>query len=463
MDTSSTEKLATVLLVDDEPNILSSLKRIFRNEPYRVVTAGGGEEGLEVLERTPVDLVISDARMPGMDGASFLAEVQRRWPERLRILLTGYADIGTTVKAINEGRIYRYISKPWDDMELRSIVRQALEYQFAERERQRLERLTQEQNRCLQELNATLEQRVRDRTAELQQTADMLDLAYSELSRSYVMATEVFATLIGRRFSKARQTNTAVVALMKAMAMHLDLSAKDTDDLVMAAALYNIGKLTWTDQLLGKPSDLAYGGDREQFRKYPSLGESLLMTLEPVQDAARLIRHHQERWDGTGFPDKLKGEAIPFGSRLLKLAIDFVEIQRGMIVERKLGRNEAFDYLEKFASRVYDPQLCDQFTELCRSKAPDLELSDPDVMVLCTADLKPGMVLARNVHADSGMMLLNEGKRLTEELIEKLAGFESSEDASYTILVRPPEKEAAHATAQTVRGTAQPDAGVIHG
>lgn len=463
MDTSSTEKLATLLLVDDEPNILSSLKRIFRNEPYRVITAGGGEEGLELLEQESVDLVISDARMPGMDGASFLAEVQRRWPERLRILLTGYADIGTTVKAINEGRIYRYISKPWDDMELRLIVRQALEFQFSERERRRLERLTQEQNRCLQELNATLEQRVRDRTAELQQTADMLDLAYSELSRSYVMATEVFATLVGRRFGKARQTNTTVVALMKAMAIHLDLPTKDIDDLVMAAALYNIGKLTWTDQLLGKPSDLAYGGDREQFRKYPSLGESLLMTLEPVQDAARLIRHHQERWDGTGFPDKLKGEAIPFGARLLKLAIDFVEIQRGMIVERKLGRNEAFDYLEKFAGRVYDPQLCARFTELCRSKAPDLELSDPDVMVLSTADLKPGMVLARNVHADNGMMLLNEGKRLTEELIEKLAAFESSEEASYTILARIPGKDAALAAAQTNSVTAKLDAGVRHG
>ncbi|NQD94089.1 response regulator, partial [Pseudomonas sp. CrR25] len=159
---------ATLLLVDDEENILKSLRRLLRNEPYQILTASGGEQALQLLDQQPVDLVISDARMPGMDGASLLTAVQQRWPDCLRILLTGHADIGTTIKAINQGQIYRYISKPWDDDELRLIIRQALAFQNSERERERLERLTREQNQRLQELNASLEQRVRDRTAELQ-------------------------------------------------------------------------------------------------------------------------------------------------------------------------------------------------------------------------------------------------------------------------------------------------------
>ena len=118
---------ATVLCVDDEPNILSSLRRLFRANGYRVLTAEGGALGLEVLEKEPVDLVISDMRMPEMDGARFLAKVRERWPDTLRILLTGYSDIQSIQDAINCGEIYRYITKPWEDSDMLLLVRHALE------------------------------------------------------------------------------------------------------------------------------------------------------------------------------------------------------------------------------------------------------------------------------------------------------------------------------------------------
>lgn len=439
MTNATPASLATLLLVDDEDNILNSLRRVLRNEPYRLLTAGSGEAALALLEQQPVDLVISDARMPGMDGATLLAEVQQRWPQCLRILLTGYADITTTVKAINEGQIYRYISKPWDDDELRLIIRQALAFQHSERERLRLEALTREQNERLQELNATLDQRVRDRTAELEQTADMLDLAYAELRKSYVTATEVFANLVGQRLSKERQTNTQVIALVKAYAEHHRLDERSSNDLAMAAALYNIGKLTWDDQLLGRPSDTLYKEERARYRQYPVVGENLLMTLEPVQDAGRLIRHHQERWDGNGFPDRLEGVAIPFGARLLKLAVDFIELQRGLVLERRLNRDEALLLIKKYAGRLYDPELCDAFIELCTSLAPDLVLADASILAVDTRRLEPGMLLARNLHAENGMLLLNEGKPLTRALIHKLIAFEASEGGRYTLFVRKPD------------------------
>lgn len=435
------EVVATLLLVDDEVNILNSLRRILRSEPYRLFTASGGEAALALLDQQPIDLVISDARMPGMDGATLLAQVQRRWPECLRILLTGYADITTTVKAINEGQIYRYISKPWDDHELRSIIHQALAFQHSERERLRLECLAREQNERLQELNATLEQRVHDRTVELEQTADMLDLAYVELRRSYVTATEVFANLVNQRLTRERQTNTQVIAVVKAYAERYLLDDRTSNDLAMAAALYNIGKLAWNDELLGQPSDLLYKEGRARYRQYPALGESLLMTLEPVQDAGRLIRHHQERWDGNGFPDRLAGEAIPLGARLLKLSVDFIELQCGMILDRKLTRDEALLLIKKYTGRLYDPELCSRFIELCNSLTPDLVLTDVSILALDTRRLEPGMVLARDLHAENGMLLLNEGKSLTSALINKLMVFEASEGGRYTLFVRKPESQ----------------------
>ncbi len=445
---SEPNTIANVLLVDDEENILSSLRRVLRGEGYNVQIANGGEQALQILRSQPIDLVISDARMPGMDGATLLAEVQKHWPETMRILLTGYADISTTIRAINQGQIYRYISKPWDDDELRLTMRQALAYQHSERERVRLEALSLEQNQRLQELNETLEQRVMARTAELEQTADMLDLAYEELKRSYVTATEVFSSLVNQRIPKDKQTNTQVIALVRAYAEVHGLDAAPSRDLTMAAALYNIGKLTWDDQLLSRPSDLLYKQERERYRQYPVQGENLLMTLEPLQDAARLIRHHQEHWDGSGFPDHLKGEATPFGSRLLKLAVDFIELQRGSILERRLSRDEALLLINKYSGRLYDPQLCERFITLCTELAPDITLADPSILALDTRRLEPGMVLARNLHADNGMLLLNEGKPLTALLIDKLIAFEASESGHYTLFVRTAE-DATLATEKT--------------
>ena len=167
----------TILLVDDEESILNSLRRLLRGQPYDVLLAGSGAQALEIMAARPIDLVMTDARMPAMDGAMLLAETHRLYPATTRILLTGYADMSMMIKAINEGQIHRYISKPWNDEEMLLTLRQSLEHQHSERERLRLEQLTREQNDQLKALNATLEKRVAARTSELQQTADMLDLA----------------------------------------------------------------------------------------------------------------------------------------------------------------------------------------------------------------------------------------------------------------------------------------------
>ncbi len=323
-------------------------------------------------------------------------------------------------KAINEGRIYRYLSKPWNDEELR--------------ERQRLQVLAREQNQQLQQLNETLEKRVLARTSEVQQTADMLDLAYEELKRSYAVTAEVFSRMVEWRLPKDKQTNRAVIDLVRAWSKANALDEADSRNLAMAAALHNIGKMGWTDGMMGAPADQLHHTERERYRGYPKQSESLLMTLEPMQDAARLILHHQERWDGSGFPDHLKGEAIPLGSRVLKLAVDFIELQHGLILERRLNSDEALLFIRKYAGRLYDPELVEPFIKVCAEHLSDVTAGDPTVKVLSTrelAALAAGMVLARNLNADNGMLLLNAGKVLSGPLVEKLIGFEAMEGAKY--------------------------------
>lgn len=199
IETLQVAEPATILFVDDETNILSALKRLFRPLGYRIITAESGAAGLLVLEENTVDLVISDMRMPEMNGAQFLEQVRQKWPDAVRILLTGYADVGSTIAAINKGEIYRYIAKPWDDNDIVLTVRHALERKNLELEKQRLEALTLKQNEELKDLNANLEAKVRERTEEVRQTMGLLEVAHKQLKESYLTSLKVFSNLMELR------------------------------------------------------------------------------------------------------------------------------------------------------------------------------------------------------------------------------------------------------------------------
>ena len=122
------EEQVNVLCVDDEPNVLRALERLFLDNDYNILAATSGAEGLDILKKTsPVQLVMSDYRMPEMNGVTFLKEVSLLWPDTVRIVLSGYADTGSIISAINEGHIYKFIPKPWNDDELIVTVSTALE------------------------------------------------------------------------------------------------------------------------------------------------------------------------------------------------------------------------------------------------------------------------------------------------------------------------------------------------
>lgn len=166
---------ATILFVDDEESILRSLQRTLRREPYRVLTAVGGEEGLAVLAREQVQLVVSDQRMPVMTGTQFLQRVGKVCPNAVRVILSGYAEPNIIVEAINNGGIYRFIGKPWDDDELRTTLRQCLEHYRILQENRRLSELSARQVKDLERLNQRLESAVQERTRSLALAQEVLE------------------------------------------------------------------------------------------------------------------------------------------------------------------------------------------------------------------------------------------------------------------------------------------------
>ncbi len=162
------DKTVRILCVDDERNVLRSIERLFLDDDYDILTATSGDEGLEILaEVNPIQIVISDYRMPGMNGVDFLREVCERWPDTVRIVLSGYADTAAIVSAINEGRIYKFIPKPWNDDELKVTISNAIErYNLHEKNMELTEEL-KKKNEELQGMNDNLERLVSERTAEL--------------------------------------------------------------------------------------------------------------------------------------------------------------------------------------------------------------------------------------------------------------------------------------------------------
>lgn len=158
-----------ILCVDDEKNILRALERLFMDDDYEIITATNGDEALAVLDaqKGEVQLVVSDYRMPGMDGVEFLKQVNERWPSTIRIVLSGYADTASVVDAINEGQIYKFIAKPWNDDELKSTIAKALEVFFLRKKNDRLSDELMDAYLRLEAINSNLEEEVRSRTETL--------------------------------------------------------------------------------------------------------------------------------------------------------------------------------------------------------------------------------------------------------------------------------------------------------
>ena len=148
-DASSVVPKFTLLFVDDEEGVLAAMRRIFIEENYEILTASSGEKAISLLERQPVHLLLTDHRMPGMSGADLLKIVRERWPETIRIMLTGYADVNSIMGAVKDGAVYKFITKPWNDEDLRLTISLALQQYMVIHENRRLKELTRSQQQKL--------------------------------------------------------------------------------------------------------------------------------------------------------------------------------------------------------------------------------------------------------------------------------------------------------------------------
>ncbi len=420
----------TLLAVDDEPNILAALKRLFRATGWRILTAGHAQEALALLASEPVDAVLSDMHMPGMDGVRFLERVSLGWPRAARLLLTGQADLPSTIAAINRGRLHRYITKPWNDDELVLTLRQVAASQQLEADKRALEQLTQQQNDELKALNAGLEARVALRTQELAAVND-------RLKRNYLTSIKAFTALIELRGSAQVGHARQVADLTRQIAQAMTLDADAAHDLPIAALLHDIGHIGLSDAVLARPLSRLDLDELRRYRLHPVLGEQALLASDDMQGVAPLIRAHHERWDGQGFPDGLRGAAIPLGARILAVADAFEDLRSGRIDGQALSPPDARRAVLAARGSQFDPAVVDAFASLFSAAPPK---PAPAGLQLRPAELRAGHVLAADFVSTEGVLLLSAGQRLTDDLVGRIQAFERKHRLALTLAVQPPQE-----------------------
>ena len=370
-----------VLFVDDEMSILESIRLMFRKQPFEVHIAAGAKEGLMALcAGEPFAVVISDFRMPEMDGVAFLEQVRQRSKNTVRMMLTGQADLDTAIRAVNKGHIFRFLSKPCSEPDLLEAVEAGLEYYHL--------------------------------------LAAEKELLYGTLRGCIRIMGEVINLLKPEVSSRIQR----VAPLASSVAARLNVHPRWEVDI--ATELCLLGLIFLPDPIINRINKGKLLSTEEffTFRKCQEVAQELLTNIPRFSGVSNILKYQNKNYDGTGFPeDSLKGEAIPAGARILKCLLDY----DWQLQEAKGDTAMALKALEQFPGRMYDPLALMALREVITQD------TSRSCAVVDLGDLKEGMVLATDICIGVGkkrMKILREGKVLSDRIIGYLQSINSRVD-----------------------------------
>ncbi len=363
-----------VLLVDDDVLLLRSLGRILRDE-FEIVTAESGEAALQVLfDAAPFAVVIADMMMPGMDGIHFLDQWKFLSPNTTRVMLTGQAELGTAIDAVNQGQVFRFLTKPIKGDDLRLVLVDAVnQYELVMAERTLLEQTLTGSVQTLVELLSLFDPKGFGRTKE------MRDLA--------VAIAEKFSLDVGWDIGLA-----ALLARIGWLAIPVEIQAK----------------ITRGERLSVQ--------ENEMFLRAPEIGSNIIANIPRLQSVAQIIKYSTKNYDGTGYPnERIQREDLPLGSRILKVVSEYVN--RLQIRKSKMV---VFSEIETGAGTKYDPDVLKALGEIIHVPVSEAERH----VLLALDELQPGMILADDVYVKNNeVAVLPMGTQLNLLHIEKLRNY----------------------------------------
>lgn len=342
------KKNMALLIVDDEGRIIKSIQRQLRNENFTIHTAQSGKDGLAILAQNDIGVVVSDLMMPEMNGVQFLEKVKHINPDAVQIMLTGNASLNSSLEAINRLQIYGYLTKPWSDLELRSVLYRAFEHYRLVTENKRLQALTSEQNQTLKRVNDDLERSVKHRTLLLEEALEegILMLAKAAEKKDNHADTHIFR----------------VQALTLDICKVMGLPDKETQRIGLFSMVHDIGKLHIPDTIL-EQHDALTEQDREILNNHTIAGERILGVKPFYKIAREITRSHHEHWDGSGFPDGLKQNAIPLAARIVAVADGYDELTHYGPYKDAWTRARLIQEIQDGSGTKYDPDVVYAFIE----------------------------------------------------------------------------------------------------
>ena len=321
-----------LLIVDDEEDNLALLYRTLRSK-YEVVKAKSAIEALEILKTETFDCILSDHKMPIMDGVEFLKRVYDIQPNTMRLLVTAYSDVKILIDAINYAKIYRYIKKPYNPEELLMVVESALETYRLKMENEKL-------------------------------ILDLKDL-FSGTIKAIIEALDAKDS-----FTLGRSKRVAYYALK--MVNKLALSPEEVSRIELAGLLHDIGMIGVAEDILNKTQALT-PEEYNQIKLHVAYGVKILEDIKQLSEVIDIIRYHHEYYDGNGYPNGLKGDEIPLGARIIAIADAFDAMVSNRAYRKGKTPQEALAILEQCAGRQFDPDLVEIFKEILPDAIKEIE------------------------------------------------------------------------------------------
>ncbi len=374
-----------ILFVDDDTNLLAAYHRQLRSR-FFIDTAPSGQEGLEkIKESEPFAVIVSDYRMSGMDGVQFLAAAKEKSPESVRILFTGYADLETAMGAVNEGNIFRLLTKPCPPELLVNALEAAVkQYRLVMAERELLDKTLRA---CLKVLS------------------DVLSLLNPD--------------------ALGRASRITRYACQLASAMKIT----QIWEIETAAMLSQIGCIILPEETLHKVSR---GGnltpeETQLYNMHVSIASDLISKIPRMEDISKIILYQEKHYDGSGIPpDSRSGEDLPLGARILKVCLDF-----DALLGKGMAKGKALLQLHQRAG-WYDPKVLNALEQVIGLEAKY------EVKILRVGQLQENMILAEDVRNSKGVLLITKDQVLTRPLLLHLQNFAQSTGVKEPIRVLEP-------------------------
>ncbi len=331
-----------ILVVDDEETIREIVSSMLRSAQFQTCQASSGTEALALFDSgQEFDLVLSDLMMAEMDGIALLERAKERFPAMPVVMVTAVHDIQVALQALRNGA-YDYLLKPFEREQLLATVRRALETRRLKRENDAY--------------RTNLEQLVAERTQQWK-------TALANLEKSYDITLEALGDALDLKDAETQNHTKRVTAYTIAIARKMGLPKETINVIARGAFLHDIGKMAIRDDILRKPDKLT-ADEMNIMKEHAYLGYKIVSKIPFLLEAAEIVYAHQEWYDGTGYPRRLKGEEIPLGARIFSIA----DTMDAMTSDRPYRRAKTFDEarqeIKKWSGRQFDPEIVKTYLEM---------------------------------------------------------------------------------------------------